>query len=89
MKLAMRVALLTALAIGCDQQIENPDPIALDKIPAEVMAIAKKELPGVEFEKAWTGKADAEMAYEIRGHAKDGKVREVKISASGKVLEKE
>lgn len=89
MKPAMTVVLLAVLAIGCDKQIENPDPIALDKIPAEVTAIARKELPGVDFEKAWTGKADAETAYEIRGRSKDGKVREVKISASGKVLEKE
>ena len=53
------------------------------------MAQAKKKLPGVDFEKAWTGKSEGEIAYEIRGRKGDGTVKEVKISASGKLLEKE
>ncbi|MDB5352570.1 MAG: hypothetical protein JWN86_3817 [Planctomycetota bacterium] len=88
MKRSMATAvLLAATMIGCDKPIENPDPIALDKIPAGVMKIAKRELPGVDFEKAWTGKVEGKLAYEIRGRKADGTYREIKISESGKVIE--
>lgn len=82
-------ALMAALITGCDEGIEDSQPIAVDKVPAKVMEVAKSELPGVTFEKAWTGKSGGEDAYEVRGTTENGKTREVRISASGKVLEKE
>jgi uncharacterized membrane protein YkoI len=89
MKRTLAAAALLAAMTGCDKGIEDSTPIAVDKVPASVMEVAKKELPGVEFEKAWTGKAGGETAYEVRGTNEKGKTREVRISASGKVLEKE
>ncbi len=78
-----------AAMVGCDKGIEDSTTITVDKVPASVMEVAKKELPGVEFEQAWSGKSGGEAAYEIRGRNEKGKTREVRISASGKVLEKE
>ena len=76
-------------ATGCDKGIEDSTEITVDKVPASVLDVAKAELPGVTFEKAWSGKSEGEAAYEIRGTNENGKTREVRISASGKVLEKE
>ena len=84
---AIAITGLSVVLIGCDKPIEDSTPIDVDKVPAKVMEVAKKELPGVEFEKAWTGKSGGETAYEVRGRNDRGKTREVRISASGKVLE--
>ncbi len=83
------VAVLGAVVLGCDKAIENPEVISIDKVPKNVMDVAKQTWPDVEFEKAWTGKFDGEVAYEIRGRTENGKTREVRVSASGTVLEKE
>lgn len=65
-----------------------PDGIALEAIPAAVMALAREKLPGVDFERAWVEKEDdGELAYEIRGRTEEGRTREIKISASGRVIE--
>ena len=82
-------ALMAALLAGCDAGIEDSTPIGVDKVPAKVMDVAKSKLPGVTFEKAWTGKSGGEVAYEVRGTNENGKTREIRISASGKVLEME
>ncbi len=89
MRRMLATTAVLAAMIGCDRGIDDSTPIAVDKVPASVMEVAKKELPGVEFDKAWSGKSGSEAAYEIRGQNEKGKVREVRISASGKVLEKE
>jgi hypothetical protein len=83
------VLLVAALAIGCDKPIEQPSPIALEKIPPPILKIARETLPEVKLESAVTGKSDGVEAYEIRGRDERGKTREVKVSASGKVLEVE
>ncbi len=80
---------LFLVSLGCEARIPSDPPVSLDKIPSDVMAVAKRELPGVDFEKAWKGSASGEDTYEIRGRDAAGKTRELKISASGKVLEVE
>ena len=89
MKRTIAVVTLLIAMVGCDKGIEDSTPIILSKVPSKVMDVARSELPGVTFEKAWSGTSGGETAYEIRGTNENGKTREVRISASGKVLEKE
>ena len=51
------------------------------------MAEARKRLPGVVFEQAWTETEDGGLTYEIRGRDEQGKTREVKLSATGDLIE--
>ncbi len=86
--------LLSALLLGCGDGSPGPLPeeetVALSEIPEGVLKVAKERLPDVEFERAWLVKEEGgELAYEIRGRNNQGKTREVKVSASGKVLEEE
>jgi hypothetical protein len=83
------LATVALLAAGCGRK-SNPDPVVpLDQIPAPAMQAAKDELPGVTFEMAWKVKDESGDAYEIRGKTKLGKIREIRVSPTGKVLEVE
>src|SRR4051812_34927916 len=66
--------------------------VSIDDVPGTVRAAAKKAIPGVEFKEAWQnldGKG-ALHSYEIRGRqASDGKIREVRVSTTGEMLESE
>lgn len=92
---ALSALLLAAVFAGCSDALE-PDKyarrtVAVADIPASVMDAAKKDLPGVRFEEAWKN-VDAEgklHSYEIRGRAANGKVREVRITEKGEILERE
>ncbi len=86
---SLLMTLLLALpACGSPEPIAKvPDSIALDKIPAEILAEARNQLPGVEFEQAWIEQEDGKTAYEIRGRDDQGKTREVKLSATGELIE--
>lgn len=78
--------LLLAACIGCGERThEAEDAVPLDRIPGPALKAAQEELPGVKFESAW--KEDGEDAYEIRGKTSTGKVRDVKVTAQGKLLE--
>src|SRR5262245_15147708 len=89
---ALAAALLTA---GCGEHEEPPPfgrhPIKLDAVPAPVIGAARKALPEISFEEAWenpdrNGKV---VSYEVRGRARNGKIREVRVGTDGKVLETE
>jgi hypothetical protein len=66
--------------------------IAISDVPEGLRKAAQKEVPDVELNEAWknldgTGKLHS---YEIRGRkASDGKIREVRVSTDGQILEKE
>jgi hypothetical protein len=66
--------------------------IAISDVPEGLRKTAQKEVSEVELNEAWknldgTGKLHS---YEIRGRrAADGKIREVRISTDGQILEKE
>jgi hypothetical protein len=66
--------------------------IAIDEVPDALRAAAKKAVPGVPFKEAWQnldpqGKLHS---YEIRGkQPSDGKIREVRVSPTGEILESE
>lgn len=88
------LALALPLAAGCEA--EGPPPagrrrVAVKDLPATVAGAAKKELPGVDFEEAWENlDRDRKLqSYEIKGRAANGKIREVRVSLAGKVLEAE
>ena len=57
--------------------------VPIDEVPETVMKSAAEKLPDVKFDTAWKEGDD----YEVRGKTKDGKVRDVRVSPDGKVLE--
>ncbi len=73
--------------VGCGEIFEQTEMVALDKVPEPVMDAAKKKLPDVKFETAWTEKKGESVNYEVRGKDKDGKTRDVKVSPNGDILE--
>ena len=74
---------LLAVALGCGAAA-NREVVALADVPQNVMDVAKKELPGVTFDKAWKKK---DGTFEVSGKDKKGKVREIDIKADGTVVE--
>jgi hypothetical protein len=85
-----------ALTSGCGEHDEpaslRKKVIELDKVPAAALAAAGKTLPDVKLQDAWEN-VDALgklHSYEIRGlNPKSGKIREVRVSREGEVLEVE
>jgi uncharacterized membrane protein YkoI len=74
-------------ALGCTSAPPESDAIIpIDKVPASVMEVARKQLPGYTLDTAYKMKIDGKDAYEVRGKDKRGKVREVEVSAAGEVL---
>ncbi len=72
---------------GCGESRPAADQVVpIDQIPANLMAIARKELPGITFDSATKMKVDGQDAFEIRGKNKQGKTREVELSTTGEVL---
>jgi hypothetical protein len=74
------------LAAGCESQPRADAIVPLDRVPPQVMDVARKELPGYTFDTAYKTTVAGKEAYEIRGKDKRGKVREVEVSATGEVL---
>jgi len=72
---------------GCGEQAptaRHKDVVALDAVPAAVLKAAQAEYPEVTFKTAWK---TSEGYYEIRGKAKSGKIYEVELTETGKVME--
>jgi hypothetical protein len=94
--LALAAGLLIVGMGGCGDSDLPPGltkkAVSIDKVPGTVRAAAKKAVPGVEFNEAWQnldGKGELH-SYEIRGRqASDGKIREVRVSSTGEILESE
>jgi hypothetical protein len=94
--LALATSLLIAGLGGCGDTDLPPGltkkAVSIDDVPGAVRAAAKKAVPGVEFKEAWQnldGKGELH-SYEIRGRqASDGKIREVRVSSTGEILESE
>jgi uncharacterized membrane protein YkoI len=75
------------LAAGCSSKPpESEEIIPIESVPAKVMEVARKQLPGYTFNTAYKMKVDGKDAYEVRGKDKRGKEREVEVSATGEVL---
>jgi hypothetical protein len=58
--------------------------VPLDQVPQPFLKTAKETLPEVTFDHA---RKLPNGNYEIRGKAKNGKVREVELNSSGEVVE--
>jgi hypothetical protein len=76
------------LALGGCEGGTRPVAVPLDQVPSPVMEVAKKNAPpGVKLDSARKFTLNGEEVYEVRGKDQRGKIREVEISASGKLLE--
>jgi len=97
-------AILTSAALaatvlwfpGCGDRDQPPEmtkqAVKIDEVPAPVRDAAKKAIPGVNLNEAFKN-LDREgklHSYEIRGkNAANGKIREVRVSLTGEILEME
>jgi len=81
------LALIVALGLlGCESRPTADQIVPIDQVPAPLMEIARKQLPGFTFDTAYKMKVEGKDAYEIRGKNKQGKTREVELSTTGEVL---
>lgn len=71
-------------ASGCGETALKKTTLELKDVPPHVMSVAREKLPGVNFETAWQM---TNGVYEVRGKAKNGKVREIDIKPDGTVVE--
>lgn len=78
------VLVLLVLAIGCGDGGSKAELIPLDQVPEPLLKTAQKTLPEVKFDHA---RKMANGNYEVRGKARNGKVREVELSPAGEVVE--
>lgn len=89
----VRSGIATLLAVaatlpggGCGARRQEIVTLRIEDVPPELMKVAREQLPGVEFDTAWR---KASGTYEIRGRAKNGKIREVDLRPDGTVEEVE
>ena len=93
----MALALAAAIVGGCGEHDELPGmtkkAIAFDEVPESVRDAARKALPpAVKLDEAWKNlDREAKLhSYELRGrNSTDGKIREVRVSTTGQILEME
>jgi hypothetical protein len=86
MRRVLPLALLLLVLWGCGQSQSTDVVVPLDQVPENLMKAARKELPDVKFDHA---RKKADGVWEIRGKTKTGRVREVELDSSGKVLKTE
>ena len=86
MKKTLLVVLLMVVVVGCENEPKSDDIVPIEQVPANVMEVARKQLPGYTFDTVYKMKIDGKDAYEVRGKDKRGKVREVEVSATGEVI---
>jgi hypothetical protein len=87
MKRAM--LLLMLVCAGCATKEAETTVVPLAEIAPELLNVAQKTLPDVKFKSARKIQVNGEDVFEIRGTMPNGKVREVEVSVSGKVVEVE
>ena len=81
------VMLACSFTFGCGGPPPKSDPVVpIDEVPPRVMDVARRELPGFNFDTIYRMKIEGKDAYEVRGKDKRGKVREVEVSADGEVI---
>ena len=86
-KIAAWVGFLALVVVGgCGETRQEIVTIRLEDVPPELMAIAREKLPGVTFDTAFKKPSGT---IEIRGKAKNGKIRDIDIRPDGTVAEVE
>ena len=92
---AAALLLAAFLATGCESELPAGNvrqTLTLAEIPPAVMKAAAGALPKVKFEDAWKNvdrTTKTLHSYEVRGRTANGKVREVRVSPAGDILETE
>jgi len=87
--------LLGSFLAGCGEEGVTSSTIrskiALKDLPEPIMKAAQKAIPDCEFEDAFENRENGKtlQSYEIRGRNKRGKIREVRVSLTGEILEME
>jgi hypothetical protein len=83
------------IAGGCGDR-DAPPPggrraVPVAELPEAVRTAARKALPEIRFDEAWANldRAGAIHSYEVRGRSSSGKIREVRVSLTGTILEME
>jgi uncharacterized membrane protein YkoI len=88
--LLLNTSLLVLLASGCSEVAhEAEDAIPFDQVPAAALKAAQERAPGVKFENAWKETVAGKQVFELRGRTKEGKVREIEVTATGEVIDEE
>jgi uncharacterized membrane protein YkoI len=87
MRWASILAVACLLTLGCGESHQGDEVVPINQLPASALKAAQEKLPDVKFDTAWKEKAEGKDAYEIRGKTKNGRVRDVKVTADGQVLE--
>lgn len=81
--------------VGCGEEGVTPDtirkPLPIADVPEAVLKAAQKDMPDVKFTDAFQNleKGVTLQSYEIRGRNANGKIREVRVSLTGEILERE
>jgi hypothetical protein len=86
MKRSVPAVLSLAVILGCEGPPPADQVVPAEQVPANVMEVAKKQLPGLTVTTVYKMKVDGKDAFEIRFKDKRGKTREVEVSATGDVL---
>jgi hypothetical protein len=81
------LTVLLMLILGCSDKRENDMPIPFEKVPPTLVKIASERLPGVSFQTAYKETKGGKDVYELRGKTKEGKIRDLEITADGEVIE--
>jgi hypothetical protein len=80
--------LVLAMAVGCGAKSPATNNfVPLAEVAPELVKVAEKTLPNVKFDSARKIKVNGEDVFEIRGKMPNGKIREVEVSAAGRVVE--
>ena len=74
------------LACGCGAAAPTGGTMPVDQVPPKLVDAAKKEVRGLKVDSAYVSEADGKKVYEIRGTNAKGKLIEVDVDESGKVL---
>ncbi len=90
------VAIISVVLIfqGCGDHDQMPEitkqAVKFDEVPETVRGAASKAIPDVKLDEAWKnlGSGGKLLSYEIRGkNVANGKIREVRVSLTGEILE--
>lgn len=93
---AAALILAPIMLSGCGDRPEESSRmarriLAVDAVPDLPRGVAEEALPDVEFEDSWANvdKDGTIHSYELRGRNAEGRIREVRVSLTGEVLEME
>jgi hypothetical protein len=84
MRPSLSILVLMILLLGCGKSEPAGEAVPIDQVPENLMKTARKELPNVTFDRA---SKRPNGVWVIRGKTSTGKVREIEMDPSGKVLE--